>query len=93
MSGSRDQNRIPPLDPERVTGTTKQLFDDIRTKFGVVPNLFRVLGNVSQRYDPAASAALVYNWRAPYLVLLQDAATIVERGIWHHSDARRGHTI
>ncbi len=54
MSRSRDQNRIPPLDPERVTGTTKQLFDDMRAKFGVVPNLFRVLGN-----SPAALEAYV----------------------------------
>ncbi len=30
MTESRGQNRIPPLDPERATGTTKQLFDDMR---------------------------------------------------------------
>ncbi len=49
-----DLNRIPPLDPKSATGKTKQLFDDVQAKFGVVPNLFRVLGNA-----PAALEAYV----------------------------------
>jgi len=45
MSGSKQQNRIPPVDPDHATGLTRQLFDHMRAKFGVVPNLFRVLGH------------------------------------------------
>jgi uncharacterized peroxidase-related enzyme len=45
MSEAKDLNRIPQIDPDRATGTTKRLFDDVKAKFGVVPNLFRVLGN------------------------------------------------
>jgi len=45
MSESRDQNRIKPVDPDQVTGTIRQLFTEIRTKFALVPNLFRVLAN------------------------------------------------
>jgi uncharacterized peroxidase-related enzyme len=37
-------NRITQLDPAQTTGKTKQLFDAVQTKLGVVPNLFRVLG-------------------------------------------------
>ena len=36
--------RIDQLDPEQVTGKTKQLFDAVQSKLGVVPNLVRVLG-------------------------------------------------
>src|ERR1700675_3521008 len=43
MSGSRDQNRIQPVDPDHATGALRQLFAEIRTKFALVPNLFRVL--------------------------------------------------
>jgi uncharacterized peroxidase-related enzyme len=45
MSPSKNRNRIAPLDPKSATGKTKQIFDDMRAKFGFVPNLFRVLGN------------------------------------------------
>ena len=45
MTETRRRNRIEQLDPERATGKTKRLFDDVKGKFGVVPNLFRVLGN------------------------------------------------
>ena len=45
MSGSRDQIRIQPVDPDQATGAIKQLFADIRTKFAMVPNLFRVFAN------------------------------------------------
>ena len=38
-------NRITQRDPAQATGMTKQLFDLVQAKLGVVPNLFRVLGN------------------------------------------------
>ncbi len=38
-------NRITQLDPASVTGKTKQLFDGVQAKLGIVPNLFRVFGN------------------------------------------------
>lgn len=38
-------NRITPIDPVQATGKTRQLFDSVQTKLGVVPNLFRVFGN------------------------------------------------
>jgi len=43
MSESRDQNRIQPVDPDHATGAISRLFAEIRTKFALVPNLFRVL--------------------------------------------------
>jgi uncharacterized peroxidase-related enzyme len=45
MSESRVQNRIKPVDPDRASGATKRLFTEIRAKFALVPNLFRVLAN------------------------------------------------
>ena len=54
MSGSRDQNRIPPVDPDHATGAIRRLFAEIRTKFALVPNLFRVLANA-----PAALEGLM----------------------------------
>lgn len=38
-------NRITQIDPSTATGKTKQLFEAVQQKLGVVPNLFRVLGN------------------------------------------------
>lgn len=38
-------NRIAPLDPKTTNGPAKQLFDGVQAKLGVVPNLFRVVGN------------------------------------------------
>ena len=38
-------NRIAQLDPAQATDKAKQLFDNVRAEFGIVPNLFRVLGN------------------------------------------------
>ena len=38
-------NRITQLDPATATGKTKQLFDGVQAKLGIVPNLFRVFGN------------------------------------------------
>jgi AhpD family alkylhydroperoxidase len=54
MSRSNHQNRIPPLDPKGVVGKTKQIFDEMQARLGMVPNLFRVLGNA-----PAALEAYV----------------------------------
>jgi uncharacterized peroxidase-related enzyme len=45
MSESRSQNRIQPLDLAHATGTIGRLFTEIRAKFALVPNLFRVLAN------------------------------------------------
>ena len=38
-------NRITQIDPSQATGKTKQLFDGVQAKLGIVPNLFRVFGN------------------------------------------------
>ncbi len=38
-------NRITQLNPAQATGKTKQPFDAVQAKLGVVPNFFRVLGN------------------------------------------------
>lgn len=38
-------NRIAQLDPTQAMGNTKQLFDQVQARLGVVPNVFRVLGN------------------------------------------------
>jgi uncharacterized peroxidase-related enzyme len=54
MSESKNQNRIQPVDPDHVTGTIRQLFAEIRTKFALVPNLFRVLATA-----PAALEGLI----------------------------------
>src|ERR1700741_2521532 len=54
MSESRDQNRIQPVDPAYATGAIRRLFTEIRTKFALVPNLFRVLANA-----PAALEGLM----------------------------------
>jgi uncharacterized peroxidase-related enzyme len=54
MSESRDQNRIQPVDPDHATGAIGQLFAEIRTKFELVPNLFRVLATA-----PAALEGLM----------------------------------
>lgn len=45
-------NRITQVDPATATGRTKQLFDGVHAKLGLVPNLFRVFGN-----SPAALEA------------------------------------
>ena len=38
-------NRIAQLDPKTATGKTQELFNGVQAKLGLVPNLFRVLGN------------------------------------------------
>ena len=54
MSETRNQNRIPPVDPDHATGAIRRLFAEIRTKFALVPNLFRVFANA-----PAALEGLM----------------------------------
>jgi uncharacterized peroxidase-related enzyme len=54
MSESKSQNRIQPVDPDQVTGTIGQIFAEIRSKFALVPNLFRVLATA-----PAALEGLI----------------------------------
>jgi uncharacterized peroxidase-related enzyme len=54
MSDSRDQNRIEPVDPDHATGAIGRLFAEIRARFALVPNLFRVLANA-----PAALEGLM----------------------------------
>src|SRR5690348_8082598 len=60
MSGSRDQNRIQPVDPDRATGSIRRLFEEIRAKFALVPNLLRVVANAPAALEGlmALSAAL-----------------------------------
>jgi uncharacterized peroxidase-related enzyme len=41
----KSHNRIQPLDPQHTTGKTRRLLGHVRTKLGLVPNLFRVLAN------------------------------------------------
>lgn len=38
-------NRIAQIDPVTATGKTKELLDGVQASLGLVPNLFRVLGN------------------------------------------------
>ncbi|MFC3157232.1 hypothetical protein ACFOEQ_00920 [Chryseobacterium arachidis] len=37
--------RIKALNPEETTGKTKELFDIVKSKMGMVPNMMRTLGN------------------------------------------------
>jgi uncharacterized peroxidase-related enzyme len=45
MSEPRDLNRIQPVDPAHATGAISRRFAQIRAKFALVPNLFRVLAH------------------------------------------------
>jgi len=45
MGVPKNQNRIHPVDLQHVTGKTRRLLGKVRAKFGLVPNLFRVLAN------------------------------------------------
>jgi uncharacterized peroxidase-related enzyme len=45
MGKSREPNRILPVDPQQTSGKTPGLFDQVRARLGLVPNLFRVLAN------------------------------------------------
>jgi len=44
--------RIQPLDHETATGPARDIFDSVKAKIGMVPNLYRVLG-----HSPAALSA------------------------------------
>jgi len=48
------QGRIETVDPDHASGTIRQLFAEIRSKFALVPNLFRVLAKA-----PAALEGLM----------------------------------
>jgi uncharacterized peroxidase-related enzyme len=54
MSESRERNRIQPVDAAHTTGAIGRLFAEIRAKFALVPNLFRVIANA-----PAALEGLM----------------------------------
>ena len=60
MTESRDQNRIQPVDPDHATGAIGRLFAEIRAKFALVPNLFRVFANAPAALEglTSLSAAL-----------------------------------
>jgi uncharacterized peroxidase-related enzyme len=45
MGEPKKQNRIQPVDPQKVSDTTGRLLGQVRAKLGLVPNLFRVLAN------------------------------------------------
>ncbi|MEO8350470.1 MAG: carboxymuconolactone decarboxylase family protein [Chthoniobacteraceae bacterium] len=47
-------NRIPLIDPTLADGKSKPVFDSIQSKFGGVPNVFRIFGN-----SPAALKSYV----------------------------------
>jgi len=47
-------SHIPPKNPEDTSGAHKALFDEIKGTFGVIPNMFKVIGN--------SSAALESMW-------------------------------
>ncbi len=54
MGEPKNQSRIHPVDPDHATGPIRRLFAEIQAKFGLVPNLFRVLANA-----PAALEGLM----------------------------------
>ncbi len=45
VDASKNENRIPQIDPNHATGKTRRLLESVRTKLGLIPNLFRVLAN------------------------------------------------
>jgi uncharacterized peroxidase-related enzyme len=45
MGEPKNQNRIQPVDPQKVSDKTGRLLGQVRAKLGLVPNLFRVLAN------------------------------------------------
>src|SRR5664279_2535953 len=47
----KNVNRITQLDPALAVGKTKQLFDAVQGKLGLVPNLVRVLGTAPAALD------------------------------------------
>ena len=49
--------RIQPVDPDHATGPIRRLFAEIQAKFGLVPNLFRVLANAPAALEGLTSLA------------------------------------
>jgi uncharacterized peroxidase-related enzyme len=45
MNQPGDQNRVQPVDPDRASDAIKRLFAQLRARFALVPNLFRVFAN------------------------------------------------
>jgi uncharacterized peroxidase-related enzyme len=41
----KEMVRLKALSPEQATGKTKELFNAIQSKFGVIPNMMRTMGN------------------------------------------------
>lgn len=73
-------NRITQLDPATASGKTQQLFDGVKAKLGIVPNLFRVLGNSPAALDAylgfsGALAGGVLNGRVREQIALAVAET------------------
>jgi uncharacterized peroxidase-related enzyme len=48
---------MKPVDPYQATGTIRRLFAEIEAKFGLVPNLFRVLANAPAALEGLMSLA------------------------------------
>ncbi len=51
MGESKSHGRIRPVDPEQSTGSVTRLFAELRAKFALVPNLFRVLANAPVAFE------------------------------------------
>lgn len=51
MSESTNHSRIRAVDPDQPTGPVKRLFGELRAKFALVPNLFRVLANAPVAFE------------------------------------------
>ena len=45
MGDDRRRSRIAEVDSQRATGKTRRLFEQVRARLGMVPNLMRVLAN------------------------------------------------
>jgi uncharacterized peroxidase-related enzyme len=45
VSAAKNDRRIPQIDPEHASAKTRRLLESVRTKLGLIPNLFRVLAN------------------------------------------------
>ena len=45
MGDDTHRSRIAEVDPQRATGKTRRLFEQVRARLGMVPNLMRVLAN------------------------------------------------
>ena len=45
MGDDTRRSRIAEVDSQRATGKTRRLFEQVRARLGMVPNLMRVLAN------------------------------------------------